>query len=183
MKKHQPQSNLSFRLMTMEFRFRDWLRPPVKILQAAGLKRGMQVVDFGCGPGGFSVAAAKLVGPQGRVYAFDIHPLALKAILYAAKRQKTGNLQAVFGTCLETVPEGKIDIVLLYDILHGLPDQGLILQDLSRRLKPEGILSVSDHHLKTDQIISVVSNSGLFRYSGSSHWSLQFEKMISRIGT
>ena len=44
------QSNLSFRLMSLEFRLRDRLRPPVRILGAAGVQTGMTVVDFGCGP-------------------------------------------------------------------------------------------------------------------------------------
>lgn len=57
------QSNFSFRLMSAEFRIRDWLHPPIKILQEAGVHRGMTVLDFGCGPGGFSLAAAQLVGP------------------------------------------------------------------------------------------------------------------------
>jgi len=52
------QSNLGFRLMSLMFCVRDWLRPPTRILQKAGVRPGMAVLDFGCGPGGFSLAAA-----------------------------------------------------------------------------------------------------------------------------
>ena len=70
------QSDFSFRVMSLEFRLRDFFRPPERILREAGIRNGMTVLDFGCGPGGFSLAAAKLVGPDGRVYAVDNHPLA-----------------------------------------------------------------------------------------------------------
>jgi predicted methyltransferase len=53
---------------------RDLIRPPRAILREAGLGPGMAVLDFGCGPGGFSVAAVRLVGPAGRVYALDLRP-------------------------------------------------------------------------------------------------------------
>jgi precorrin-6B methylase 2 len=100
MKKYHRQSNLAFHLMSMEFHLRDWLRPPIKILQEASVHSGMTVLDFGCGPGGFSLAAARLVGPEGRVYAMDIHPLAVKSVQRAADKQGFNNIQTVFGGSL-----------------------------------------------------------------------------------
>jgi hypothetical protein len=49
------QSNLAFRLMSLEFHLRDWFRPPIKILQAEGVQSGMTVLDFGCGQGSFPI--------------------------------------------------------------------------------------------------------------------------------
>ena len=43
-----------------------------KILNDIGLKSGDQFLDAGCGDGYFSEAAAEVVGPGGRVYAFDV---------------------------------------------------------------------------------------------------------------
>jgi 23S rRNA (uridine2552-2'-O)-methyltransferase len=40
------------------------------------IRPGMKVVDLGAAPGGWSQVAAKLVGPQGRVVASDILPMA-----------------------------------------------------------------------------------------------------------
>jgi 23S rRNA (uridine2552-2'-O)-methyltransferase len=39
------------------------------------LKRGARVIDLGAAPGGWSQAAVKRVGPQGRVVAIDILPM------------------------------------------------------------------------------------------------------------
>jgi hypothetical protein len=49
------QSNLDFRLMSLEYRIRDALYPPVKILQEqeAEVRFVMTVLDFGCRPGSF----------------------------------------------------------------------------------------------------------------------------------
>ena len=45
---------------------------PVQILPYAGIERGMVIADFGCGNGYYPVAAGKLVGDQGTVYAVDV---------------------------------------------------------------------------------------------------------------
>jgi ubiquinone/menaquinone biosynthesis C-methylase UbiE len=41
------------------------------VLQLAGLKTGMKVLDIGCGAGDVSFLAAKLVGPKGTVIGVD----------------------------------------------------------------------------------------------------------------
>ena len=51
---------------------RGLLAPPEGLLSAAGANAGSTVVDVGCGPGFFTIAAAHLVGPAGHVYAVDI---------------------------------------------------------------------------------------------------------------
>jgi len=45
--------------------FRRWLQNPQKIL-LPHVKEGMAALDFGCGPGFFTLAMAELVGPTGR---------------------------------------------------------------------------------------------------------------------
>jgi ubiquinone/menaquinone biosynthesis C-methylase UbiE len=65
-------SNLHFRGMTLLFRVRDFIYPRERILEEAGIKPCFQVLDFGCGPGGYEVAAAGLVGNGGRVYALSV---------------------------------------------------------------------------------------------------------------
>lgn len=41
------------------------------VLQLAGLRPGMRVLDIGCGPGDVSFIASRLVGPTGRVLGVD----------------------------------------------------------------------------------------------------------------
>ena len=42
-----------------------------RMLDDAGIKRGMCVLDIGCGPGWVSFMLARRVGDQGRVFAVD----------------------------------------------------------------------------------------------------------------
>jgi ubiquinone/menaquinone biosynthesis C-methylase UbiE len=64
----------------------------------------------------------------------------------------------------------------LYDIFHDLSDPNEILKELHRVLKPDGVLSFSDHHLKEDEIVSGVSNSGLFSLSKRGQRTYSFLK-------
>jgi ubiquinone/menaquinone biosynthesis C-methylase UbiE len=61
--------------------FRDLSLGPKKILRKIdNIRNGSSVLDYGCGPGNFTIAAAELVGDKGKVYAADIHPLAYPEI-------------------------------------------------------------------------------------------------------
>ena len=48
------------------------LENPEKILLQIGLNTGMTFVDIGCGYGFFSIPAAEIVGPSGKVICIDI---------------------------------------------------------------------------------------------------------------
>lgn len=178
--KPKVQSAFSFRLMSLEFRLRDMLRPPEQVLREAGVKPGMTVVDFGCGPGGFSVAAARLVGPAGQVYAVDINPLALASVQRSAERRDMQNIRTMHGGTLDEVPGSSADIVLLYDILHDFPHPAPVMQGIHRVLKPGGLLSVSDHHLQEALILAAVTGGGLFRHIGSDRYTIGFEPVPAR---
>ena len=74
-----PISNSHFKFMTLALKFRDVFKPPRKVLEETTIKAGDTVLDFGCGPGSYSLAAARLVGEKGQVYSLDIHPMAIKS--------------------------------------------------------------------------------------------------------
>ena len=65
------KSNLHFRLMAFVFKVRDLFSPPEKTLKDISIEPGSRVLDFGRGPGSFSLAVAQMIGSQGRVYALD----------------------------------------------------------------------------------------------------------------
>lgn len=174
---HRVLHALAYRLMALEFRARDRRRPPLALLREAGVGPGMTVLDFGCGPGGFSVAAARLVGPGGLVLAVDIDPLARRSVEKAAKRESLTNLRPLDRTGTAGLPDGRVDMVLLYDVLHDLEEPGPVLAELHRLLKPRGILSVSDHHLEEESLVARTTASGLFRMDGRGRWSHRFERV------
>jgi ubiquinone/menaquinone biosynthesis C-methylase UbiE len=170
------KSSLDFRLMSLTYKLRDFLRPRMDILKEAGIKAGFHVLDYGCGPGSYIVPLAKLVGTSGKICALDVHPLAMKAVHMLASRRRLENVQTVLSDCDTGLPSYSVDVVLLYDILHHLDNPDRVLAELHRVLKPGCILSVSDHHMKQDEIIFRVTNKGLFKLSRKGKRTYSFSK-------
>ena len=52
----KPMSNLGFWGMSVLFRIRDFLLPRRRLLNEAGISSGARVLDYGCGPGSYSIA-------------------------------------------------------------------------------------------------------------------------------
>ena len=161
----KPQSSLSFKLMSFMFKLRDLIRPRGNVLKEIGIKPGYQVLDFGCGPGGYIVPLAKLIGTSGRIYAQDMNPAAILTVKSLTAKRKLTNVQTILSDGATGLPDSSIDVVLLYDILHHLKSPEDVLRELHRILKPGCILSVSDHHLDEKDITSKISGTGLFRLS------------------
>src|SRR3989344_8675031 len=70
---------------------------PRHIIEQSGIGAGMQVADFGCGQGDFSLAAAKIVGPDGKVHAIDIQDSALSSMRSKARIEGMLNVDCVKG--------------------------------------------------------------------------------------
>ncbi|MCK4459385.1 MAG: methyltransferase domain-containing protein, partial [Methanosarcinales archaeon] len=83
---NKPEPDLNFRIMSFAFRLRDIFLPRKNILKEVGIKPGLSVLDYGCGSGSYITAAAELVGGAGRIYALDIHPLAIERARRIASR-------------------------------------------------------------------------------------------------
>jgi ubiquinone/menaquinone biosynthesis C-methylase UbiE len=169
---------IHFQLMACLFRIRDLMHPPDKILLETGMKGGMKVLDFGCGPGGFSLAAANIVGREGIVYAVDNNPLAITSVALSAAARSLDNIKTLPGSCLDSLPRGFIDIVLLYDVLHAITEPSAVMQVLWRVLNLQGLLSVSDHHLTEEKIVKIITGTSLFWFTGQRHRTLRFEPVL-----
>jgi ubiquinone/menaquinone biosynthesis C-methylase UbiE len=137
----------------------------MNILKEVGIKPGFHVLDYGCGPGCYIIPLAELVGKSGKIYALDIHPLAIQKVQNVTSKKQLTNVKTICSDCKTGLPDNSIDVVLLYDTFHALSDPNGVLKELNRVLKPNGILSFSDHHMKEDEIVSKVTNSALFRLS------------------
>jgi ubiquinone/menaquinone biosynthesis C-methylase UbiE len=159
----KPESGFSFRIMAFGFKLRDLFKPRGNVLQEVGIQPGALVLDFGCGPGGYILPLSKLVGPYGMIYALDINPLAIRAVKKLVLKHHLNNVETILSDGKTGLPDTSMDIVLLYDVLHTLNHPEDILVELYRVLKPDGILSMSDHHLKEEEITTVMTVSGYFR--------------------
>jgi ubiquinone/menaquinone biosynthesis C-methylase UbiE len=161
----RPMSDFDFKFMSLGYKFRDFFLPRKNVLKEVGIKPGSNVLDYGCGPGGYIIATAELVGKSGKIYALDIHPLAIQRVQNIASKKKLTNVKTICSDCKTGLPDNSLDVVLLYDTFHSLGDQNGVLEELHRVLKPNGILSFNDHHMKEDEIISRMTGTGLFKLS------------------
>jgi len=158
------KGGLHFWLMTLSFMVRDLLFPPEKILREAGVKPGFCVLDFGCGPGSYTLAASHLVGEKGLVYALDMNPLAIRRVKRIASNRKLANIRTILSDCETGLPDESVDLILLYDTYHELKEPRRVLAELHRVLKPEGFLSFSDHHLSESRMVTELTDIGFFRF-------------------
>jgi ubiquinone/menaquinone biosynthesis C-methylase UbiE len=157
------QSNLDFQLMSLVIRLRDLRLPRREILKEVGIQAGFLVLDFGCGPGSYVTAVSDLVGSSGKVYALDIHPMAVQNVQRLVSKRGLTNVETILSDCQTGLPNDFVDVVLLYDIFHDLGEPERVLKELHRILKPEGILSFNDHHMKDQEIGDKIPASSLFR--------------------
>jgi ubiquinone/menaquinone biosynthesis C-methylase UbiE len=172
----KPMSDLNFKVMTVMMKVRDFFLPREKLLEEMGVRPGDHVLDFGCGPGGYSLVAARRAGETGKVYALDIHPLAAVRIRESAAKKGLENIETICSSGATGLGDRTTDVALLTDTLHLLKPPDEILAELNRVLKPGGRLWVNDHHLKEDELVARVTDGGLFRLERKGRWSCCFVK-------
>jgi ubiquinone/menaquinone biosynthesis C-methylase UbiE len=172
----KPKPNWDFKLMSLTYKFRDFFLPRMNILKEVGIKPGFHVLDYGCGPGSYIIPLAELVSKSGKIYALDIHPVAIQMVQNIASKRQLANVETICSDCKTGLPDNSLDVVLLYDTFHDLSDPNGVLEELHRVLKPNRILSFSDHHMKENEIVSKVTNEGLFRLSRKGKRTCSFSK-------
>jgi len=156
-------SAIGFRLMTLMYWVRDLLEDPRRILDMAKLEEGMNVADYGCGPGSFTIPAAQIVGEGGRVYAVDIHPLAISSVRGRAAKKGLRNVEAILVRGYDTgIQASTIDRVLLIDAIHRIEDTDALLHEIRRMLKADGLLFMHKGHMPMAEQRELIKRRGLF---------------------
>jgi ubiquinone/menaquinone biosynthesis C-methylase UbiE len=113
---------------------------PVKIV-GPYIRPGDTIIDFGCGPGYFTTAMAKLTGPDGKVWAVDLQPEMLEKV-----RKKSGALGlASIVNCHPCSQQAigldiavQADFMLACYMVHETPDSLAFFRQAYPLLKPRG---------------------------------------------
>ncbi len=121
--------------------------PKINILQM-GLAEGMKVVDIGTGSGHYALAAAKIVGDSGRVYAVDVQEDVLIRLKSEAASRKIRTIETIWGDIEKKagtlLKEHSADAVILSNVLFQLSKKEEAATEIRRILKPGGKLLVID---------------------------------------
>ncbi len=123
---------------SLDNRFRRWLQNPQKIV-GPYIEEGMTVLDLGCGPGFFSIDMAQMVGKSGRVIAVDLQEGMLQKL--RDKIQGTELDKRITVHKCEDNKIGvseKIDFVLAFYMVHEVPNQEELFNEIGVILKPKG---------------------------------------------
>jgi len=123
----------------------EWLGEATdRMLEAAGVRAGGQVLDVAAGAGGQALAAARRVGPAGRVVATDISPTILTFAAKAAAQAGLTNVETLEadGEALDSLAVGGFDAVISRLGLIYFPDQHRALTGMARALREGGRVGV-----------------------------------------
>jgi len=118
-----------------------------RVLQETGLKRGDKFLDVGCGEGHFSIAASKIVGNKGKVYAIDSYEKSIVVLKQQIHRDNIRNIEAIVADVTKEMPlpDATIDVCLMANVMHGFLANGEIpnvMTETARVMKTGSTLAV-----------------------------------------
>ena len=163
-------SNTSFRLMSLVFKLIDQLSTCVERRALSfDVHPGMSVVDYGCGPGRYTLRFSWIVGDSGRVYAVDIHELAVKAVEKMKSRFGLRNIQPVLAQGYNSgLPDAIADRIFVLDVFHGIQQPEMFLAEIRRLIKPAGLLIIDNGHQSRDTARRKILDTGLWKVESES---------------
>lgn len=119
---------------------------PERIVAGFGLKKGDHVADFGAGHGYFTLALARAVGREGKVWAVDVQQSALDMIRSRAMAEHLLNIEYVRADLeapdASRLPEQFMDFVLIGNILFQAEERAEILREARRILREGGKMAI-----------------------------------------
>ncbi|MEE8433203.1 MAG: class I SAM-dependent methyltransferase, partial [bacterium] len=121
----------------------DWWQSlwadPEGVMRKVGAAPGIRVVDLCCGDGYFTAPLARLVQPA-EVIAVDLSPDMLRMAKEEVAASGADNVTFIEGNA-DDLPElvtEPVDLVIIANTFHGVPDQMEMAQSVRLVLKPGG---------------------------------------------
>jgi ubiquinone/menaquinone biosynthesis C-methylase UbiE len=147
----------------MESRLRYKFFEPKRILESAGIRSGMKVLEIGCGTGFFTIPAGQMLGENGSLIAMDMLPISVETVAQKVQAANLRNtVRVVKGDALDTKLENEsFDEVIIFGVIPApiLPMQKL-MEEMQRILHPGGIMAVWPPSWVHQEILQ----SGCFTY-------------------
>ncbi len=162
----------------------DFLNP-LKVIEELSLRDEMDIVDFGCGSGGWVIPLAKKI-KNAKIYAIDILEPALSALKSNAEMERVYNIRTIRcdierGTELK---ENSMDLVVASNLFFQTEDKEAVIKEARRILRNEGEMIVVDWKIKEDNaeenLDKKIKENG-FKFikkvnAGESHFANLYEK-------
>ena len=116
-----------------------------KIFEALTIREGGTVCEIGAGDGELSLAAAKLVGPGGHVYASELGDGRVKTLQQKVTASGFAQMTVVTGDPVKTnFPDAACDALFMRNVYHHFEDPAAINKSIAAAVKPGGRVAVVD---------------------------------------
>ncbi len=119
---------------------RRLIQPPSELIEKLAINPNDVAVDFGCGPGYYTIELAKKAK---RVVAVDLSSGMLKKAQNKADKAGVKNIQFLQsnGTNIQ-IEDSSVDIIFLVTVYHEVGESEAVLKEFNRILKPESKLII-----------------------------------------
>jgi ubiquinone/menaquinone biosynthesis C-methylase UbiE len=139
------------------------------LIDMAGIRPGMRVLDLACGAGSQSIQAAKRVGPEGRVVACDISATMLEHVRRNAARADLQNVETLECAAEDLQePEASFDASICRLGLMLFPSPRKALDAVRRGLKPGGRFAALVFSTPANNAFMAQPMAILLRHAGKS---------------
>ncbi|MFC1984521.1 class I SAM-dependent methyltransferase [Chloroflexota bacterium] len=119
---------------------RRLFEPPQKLI-GPYVKNGQVVADLGCGSGYYTFALAKLVGPEGKVYAVDLSRNCIRTLEKKIRKGGYRNIEARTSSASDVsfIKDKSVDFVLAAGLLCSMANhREAAVNEIKRILKKKG---------------------------------------------
>lgn len=136
-------------------------RDPYPVLEAAGIGPGQRVLEVGCGPGHYTVPAARMVGENGSVVALDINQLAIDRVQLKIQKAGVTNAETLLANAAQTgLPEDSFDVIFVFGFDRNAGQMDGILAELHRLLRADGVLSTEGRLWRSSELFQPLKRRG-----------------------
>jgi predicted methyltransferase len=122
---------------------RDQWQMPSRVIEVLQVAPDATVADIGAGTGYFTMRLAK-AAPRGVVYAVDVEAAMLEHIRKRASAAGLTNVSPVQASGSSPNLPKPVDLVLIVDTYHHLPNRPTYFRDLSKSLTAGGRVAIVD---------------------------------------
>lgn len=112
---------------------------PENNIKQFALASGMQVADFGSGSGFYTMAIARAVAPNGKVFAVDIQKDLLQKLKNGAKQNHLNNVDVIWGDLEHLggtkLRESSLDAVTVCNLFFQIQNKDALCLEIKRILR------------------------------------------------
>ncbi len=156
--------DFAYRIMSFIFKIRERFSSPEKLLDQFDIKKGSTIIDYGCGPGLYLKKTSELAGRDGKVYAVDIHELAISDVNRRVEREGLANVAGVVANGHDSgIASNTADLIYALDMFHMINDTGSFLRELNRIINKDGVLFIDNGHQKREAARKKILDSEKWR--------------------